>query len=99
MKIPNHLYLGRHKIKIHKVKPVAESYIGRFNTRSFDIYLNQNYCQSVQEEAFVHELIHAIGVLYALGLNEHQVSVLAEQVYSTISPMLEGKNVRKSTQE
>lgn len=99
MRIPNSISLGKHNIKIHKVKPIAESYIGRLNTRSLDMYINQNYCPSLQEEAFFHETVHAISLVYGLNLSEHQVGILGEQIYSSITPMLEAKNVRKSTKK
>ncbi len=91
MRIPNKIKLGKHILQVKKVKPVGETYLGRLDSRKLEIHINTNYCKSMQEESLVHELLHATSVIYGLGLSEHQVTVLAEQLYSTLTPILEEK--------
>ena len=88
MKIPKKLKIGKHTIKVFFVEPEpGEHWIGRINRRTLDIELNKEYSQTMQEEAFIHELLHATDMIYGLGLMEHQVTVLGERVYSNFLPL------------
>ena len=90
MQIPSNIKIGKHKIVINFVTPTEEEqfdFVGRFSRMDFEIDVNTNYPKSVQEEGFIHELLHATDIIYGLGLSEHQITVLAERIYSNFLPL------------
>ena len=91
MKIGKEVWIGKHKLTINKIVPKegSDQFIGRLNKRTLTIDINTQYTPSIQAECLIHELVHAISLIYALGLTEHQVSTLAEQFYSTLCPLME----------
>jgi len=90
LKIPKSVSIGRHTIKIKRKYISDEPIIGRLNVKTFEILINKNYPTSVQQEAMIHELTHAISIIYGLQLSEQQVTVLAETIYSYLMPIQEG---------
>ena len=89
MKFPKAVKIGKHKFNIARAYHSREPFIGRLNLRNFDILINRNYPETVQQEAIVHELLHGCSIIYGLCLTEQQVTTLAEAVYSNLLGMFE----------
>lgn len=93
MKIPDKIKIGKHVIRIRSNTPDEDDeWIGRLDRKKLSIDLNPNYPRSIQEEALIHELLHITDIIYGLGLTEHQITVLAERIYSNFLPLeIEGE--------
>ena len=87
MRIPDKIMIGKHMIKVKYATPILNEWVGRFHKKSFTIEISTEYPKTMQEEAFIHELLHATSMIYGLGLSEHQVTVLGERVYSNFLPL------------
>lgn len=90
MKIPKTVNISGHTIiikQIHNKKNLA-NFIGRLNTLNLTIDLNMSYSDSLVQEAFFHELLHAIDQIYDLGLGHIQVGVLSAVMFNIVKNKL-----------
>ena len=85
MKIPKHLKIGGHTIKI--VMSNKEEDCGNFDVFKNEITLSSKLPQSQQEATLIHEIFHALNTTFDNGHNfSHSLlDSLSEQFYAVLS--------------
>lgn len=81
MTIPKSVKIGGHVLAVkhtNNCEDISDCEIGRTVLAKNVILLNENYPQSRQEEAFLHEVIH--NCLYDIDHNQEQDEALVERL-------------------
>jgi hypothetical protein len=63
----------------------SEGGMGRCSVKDATILINKKMAGDVKNSTAIHEVLHAIDDMNSLGLNETQVSVLANALYDVLT--------------
>lgn len=88
MKIPNKLKIAGQYFDIKLSKGLNSSEdLGITNTTRNFIAINgsSEICKTQQESTLIHEIFEAINIMYELGLNHYQISILETSFYQVLS--------------
>lgn len=74
-------------VKVPEIKEVAGTYYGKMEADKELITISSNLSQKLQNQTFLHELLHCIAHKYdlqRLNDDEHEIELLATGIYEVI---------------
>lgn len=86
MKMPERIKIGYKVYMIESAKPnlSVEDYYGTINYGEEKIYLRDSNSEEQNVQTLIHEVLHGISEFYLLGMEEKEVALLSNALYTVL---------------
>lgn len=86
MKIPEFIKIGYKVYRIEECEPklTIEDYYGTIEYNDEKIYLRNSNSEEQNEQTLLHEVLHGVSEFYLLGMDEKQVTLLANALFTVL---------------